>query len=419
MGCRGWIAVSLVLGCGPAVSTSSGDASEAEFDSDGPSSSAGDAPGVSTSGSDSSVPPVTVGATSNPPAEASSDPGSESSAGPVASLCIEYSETPLNDRHVFADVSGDGVAEAWLLFPADGEQPAPNVQRHDVEGLAVEPQVYTEFVPADALGLADLTGDGHADLYAQWQGQTFVRAGVPGGTFAIEETPLLTTANLLSALNVDVDGDGDDDLVTISSEGLWLHENDGGALHSRLIPETQHLGAMTLESVVVAPGAEQLAISLEGADAENTMLLLVSASPLELEVMYISEFQAHRVLGVEVRGDHGVFTVWSHAAWVGQVDEYEFELTGVAQRPLLADIVNAAYGDFDGDGAADLLYTDAFEHRLLRLAEGIDEPVTLIGSPPDGTWPLAPLNFGGTGVGVLGEACGFVCEFRPAQLTDC
>lgn len=415
-----WVAVLVgVWGCGPAVGTT-GDGASGSSDSGAPDSTGAMA-------TVSGVPPATVGGPSTVgTTDGVDDSGaSESTTAeppPPPTLCIEYgfsSGLPLSG---FADVDGDGIVEPWFYVAADGTQRLSNCRRYRVEELELEHDGYGESVDADAIGIAEIDGDGHDDLFWQVDGASWVRPGTDAGTFLDEEFPMEVDVSLVQSRAGDVDGDGDDELVAFEpGVGAHLLWNDDGEFEPALFLGAQEVDGVRLVGITPFPEANNLALSLVADDGESSMLVLLDTSSRTPATIGVAHFDAHYVLGTWVDGGERRFVVWGRDERGLRVELFELGGFSFSRTVLIDGVASAVFGAFDGGTSPHVLYIDDDddEHRLLRLEDGLDAAVTVLANPHVSVRLLERQAFGVDGVGVLAQSCGFACSDVLGRVTPC
>lgn len=393
---RPWSASGVLLvglaigsGCGPAVAEESAVGSgESSGGSTGPGSSASSAPQGDTSGDETN--------------------GEGSTAGATQGYCVvraTFWDLDGGDDAVplLADVDGDGVTEVWTLREiVDGGWSLLGFEFQPSGGL--EP-VYGDVLNGHPTAFADVDGDGHDDavLYRP-EGSVWVSGGdtglVPGSTAPLgdEETSLLKLGEF--------DGDAALDAIGLGGfDDRWiLYAGDGaGGLDAS---DVIRRGLMTPEHVVAGP--------------QDT--LWVYATPVCLG------FCPSHVEIVELRWQHPATAIvgrstleaksggFSFVGWVNLDSDDGPELLLLDGGTLLLGSAGAAggeldfetlqegagratHGDFDADGAIDVVTADADGGLwiLWGSGAGLAEPQPLQGTASGALGTVADFNGDGSG----------------------
>ena len=246
-------------------------------------------------------------------------------------------------RLALVDVDGDGDLD--LVLPVRG---GPNrLWQNDGSGAFID--VTATHMPAGtdearAVAAADIDGDGDQDLafaYSGFQGSHRLYRNLGGGVFTDITGSHFAPQGFTSraVLFVDVDGDGDRDLVfaddATSPLRHRLFRNDGTGLF-------QDDSATSMPAALPQAYATNLAAADIDGDGDQDLVITGASTRL-----YTND-------------GTGVFT------------------DGTAARlPTSTDDEAAAFGDVDGDGDADLVLAGVGQNRLYRnLGNGVFADVT-------------------------------------------
>jgi serine protease len=274
------------------------------------------------------------------------------------------------------DVDGDGDADLAIATTSDLV-----IARQDPGGLTQQHLA----IPAFRVLLADLTGDGIADLVTAEAGPvpgTYIRAGGAGGFGA----PRLADPDALRHLvATDVDLDGDVDLVGATAGGIHdaVHVlRQGGQTWSVTPTEIgqgriRGLGAGPLldgggAEVVLSPDYRNGDVEVRTVQADGSL-----GAPTVLDPTPAGTFQtpnAGLVRLVDVTGDGRLDVAAFHNGW-GRVEIAPSTGVGFGTAKL-ADLLSAAtpndsqlqLGDVNGDQKADVVQS-SYGHPVTVLAQ--------------------------------------------------
>ena len=213
-------------------------------------------------------------------------------------------------RSVIADFVSGGRPEV-VLAPLAGDGPLTLYQW--VEGVWEETLLVEKISSTLDLQVADLDGDGNADLFVSTAKSTENGEGSSQSVFfgdgqgGFEEEPISTSAGPRLSRLADLDGDGDVDLVSIerSPEGkvhVWLN---GGTQRKVAVPESpeidiwygdhQHIGKIgtpqpwtnVLGTVSAASGISELSYTLNDGPPRS-----LSMGPNKFRLSTLGDFNA-------------------------------------------------------------------------------------------------------------------------------
>ncbi len=188
-----------------------------------------------------------------------------------------------------------------------------------------------EFHPFVGATAIDIDGDGGEEIFVGGgHGYDDMLFSYRGGEMKniVDGTGLSDSAATHGANSVDLDGDGDADLILARADGVFWYENDGGVFSRRRIP------------VRLPPDSAPLNVAAGDMDRDGDADLYVSAF-VDLANFRSATFNdpSHAKTNVLLRNDNGVFT-----------DITEESGTASLQNTFLASFI-----DLDGDGWQDLV----------------------------------------------------------------
>jgi FG-GAP-like repeat len=211
----------------------------------------------------------------------------------------------------------------------------------------------------------NLKGAGRVDLVVLNADQliTFENLSPAGGSITLGTLEVHDLPDLITTLDhIDIDHDGDRDVLLAGAGGIWVYENQAGAL---LAPAAPLLGGPA--------GGRDLAVGDVNRDGWEDVLVALPGQNLLLRSVLCSHFQ----LVAQGQGDS------SHVALVDLNRDGRLDAVSAGEGPIevwygvTGDIFEPAYDlpagtvtgmaveDLDGDGAPDLLVSDGLETRLL------------------------------------------------------
>lgn len=386
------VGVAIGGGCGPAV---------AEDNAPGSELSSGEASSSSSTGPGSSASSASEGVTS------AGETSVEASTGTAKQgYCVvraPFSGFEGGDAvPLLADVDGDGVTEVWRLEEvADGTW--------DLLGFEYQPSgdaavVQGEVVDGRPTAFADVDGDGHDDavLYRP-SGNAWVSGAdtglVPGSAapFGDAQTSFLAVGEF--------DGDGHLDAIGLAGfEDEWiLYAGDGagGLDASDVFPR----GSMTPDHTVAGPqdtlwvytnpvclGFCPSHVDIVELRWQHPATAIVGTSRLEPEVAFtfVAWVDLDSDGGPELLLlDGGTLLLGSAGAAGGQLD-FETLQQGTGR---------ATHGDFDGDGAIDVLTADPDDGMWILWGGdgGVAEAQPLQGTASGALGDVVDLNGDGSG----------------------
>jgi hypothetical protein len=225
----------------------------------------------------------------------------------------------------------------------------------DVCGLLGGPRDSPLGLPgAVASALADRDGDGDLDLALLAPDALRVLDGDGTGTFVARAGIAADSARALAL--TDLDGDGRPEVVTLGRSTLRVDRWGDGALDLRTVLPL----AITGEGLALLPGDAHggpgCAVVGRGADGGRLQVIRATGGALSLAGDHVLAAPGRRVLATDLDGDGRtdlvVGTEQGIESWRGDADG---GFTRAAVRDLPAAPGDLAFGDFDGDGALDLL----------------------------------------------------------------
>lgn len=233
---------------------------------------------VSTSGS-------TPGGTSIDGSESTSS-SSGDSTGPIqAGYCLETAAFPVSvAANALADVDGDGAQEVWAHPTAFSLPEAETVRAHRVTGLELDINAFSFEAPGDGYWFADIDGDGRDDLVRFHEGAYAFHSGQDDLSVTEQANPLPSFRPPYETSFVDIDEDGDDDVVTLSADDaqvLVVWRNNAGTFSLHGSTELTTSAPMTVAATPVA-GSTWLAIELNLGTAQRPFLLLDVADGVDV-----------------------------------------------------------------------------------------------------------------------------------------
>ena len=353
------VALSL-LACGPEPGSTGG--GEDGTGDGGESTSAGSM-GDATGGADESA--GDTGGIDDGSDGSSGDDGDEPPTE-VDPIC--GADVPLDVRvnpTFHPDVDGDGTEELWVVLGWYADDAAPPFE---LEGYAIADDAAELVVESEhdgtAFAFADVDGDGRDDLVSlSTTGPTW-SAGAPDMTIAAPEP--IDLAGPWTPAFADADGDGDDDLFRLVGDGpvsLEVAFANGGtygnptslALPGHIAADAELVSARALPS-----GAVLLELSRETEDGSTELAVtLVSATDRGLvSVASPNEWMIADLIGAVDGDGSGLEEVY-----VGALDGESFNIVALSavdgilvDDVLLENATNGALGDFEGSGGPQMLF---------------------------------------------------------------
>ena len=245
---------------------------------------------------------------------------------------------------VVLEVNGDGnpdVAVANTGGTADGEEGTVSVLLGNGDGTLAEPLTIEGLAEPEFLTAVDLNGDDAADLAVGSSTSdevTFLQADGAGG-YAVVGTLELNHYLSRPMLVVDLDGDGQDELLSRHNEGVDIYAAEAGGLYTwlREVVLQHDAEAALVGSLCTQPAADFNGDGL--VDLANTTL----RSPTSEDI---------------AAGD--LDYALSLSIWLGAEDGLSFTRTDVLEVPVPYEqfsqlaLTCPVVGEFNGDGRPDL-----------------------------------------------------------------
>lgn len=358
---RALAVVLFSLGCGSAVEVPSGDGS----------GSSGEAMSSSSSG-DGSVESSTGSTTVPSTSESSTGPTAESSTGAMQpGYCLQVAAPDTSViADALADVDGDGALEVWTLPGFAAEPEDARIVAHRVAGLDVDAHAFTFEAPADRFAFADIDGDGLDDVVRSYEGATVFHQGQPGLSVAEQGASIPGFELRIGTRFVDIDDDGDDDAVALTTEAphaveVWRNDAGSFALHGSASVTTTRGASFTALPVA---GSTWIAVKVDLGAPGPFVLLDVDGG---VDVLHQSDSTVTHVFGSYV-DDEGPAIVASDSGAVTRMRWNGDTLQSVALR---TEGTVGALGTYDE--LPMLLMNDGETGALLDLSTGESLPMTI------------------------------------------
>jgi len=263
------------------------------------------------------------------------------------------------------------------------------------------------------MGVGDANGDGALDLAAGYQTIAIL---LNNGEGKLRSSGQIINTDLLNAiLWTDLDGDGDADLVTSSSNvaGLFVHTNDGKAKFAdprriRLPLVSLHADAADFDGDAVPDQ-----VSASGANGAVTILHNRGGGSFDDPVTILAAGFASWVAATDLDGDGDLDLTTTGSSFFNDGDG-RFEPG--SRFPGASDPIYFTTADYNGDGISDVLTAEEFPGSVSihtndghgRLFEGITFQVgagvrAVLGGDidGDGDTDLVTANRGGGEIGLL------------------
>jgi hypothetical protein len=159
-------------------------------------------------------------------------------AGQFAAAIVSAEGTPLSEKIVVVDMNADGRPD--LVGVSDNPDRSVGVALNGGGGTFVSAGFVGLGIVGRAIAVADFDGDGHFDVacapaFDAYHGVRILRGDGAGGLTALGEYERWFRGGPTELLAVDLDGDGDADLISAdaynaeASPHLGVDYNDGGA----------------------------------------------------------------------------------------------------------------------------------------------------------------------------------------------
>ncbi|MGK0360310.1 MAG: hypothetical protein ACI9U2_002623 [Bradymonadia bacterium] len=258
-----------------------------------------------------------------------------------------------------ADVNADGTLD--LVISSGG---ATRLLLGDGNGAFVETAAGLPNIGANDLKFGDMNADGHADLVLLAGLGSRIQFGDGTGNFNsqnLEDLGLEDIVDYTNAFTVDLDGDGNLDLLLLSSVGSAFFT--GGIPFSLM--EAPNLpgdraAALDLDRdgdldlFTNEPGAGRFIVQTAGGFAQGLQGVVFGAGDRGVTV---GDLDGDARTDVVVYGDAGL------RAYRGAADGFVLADLGL---PVLTDVRSAQIADMDGDGDQDIIYATVNGTGLVR-----------------------------------------------------
>jgi len=306
------------------------------------------------------------------------------------------------------DMDGDGHDDAiYLVTDHVGTNGTawPHIGWLNWTGSAINTNWIATCEGAERFILGDSNNDGQTDILSIDESEDTLCQHLSGSSNWAHSVNLTMNAKFVDALLADLDGDGQDDIVTLDADGtLGMHSFNAGGYATAI--------TATVSSGSQMPGAENFANIAAGAFFGNGTMIAVAEEDMMTDFNTLWNFSNNNwvvstqdfectggpLQAFDWNGDGvddlmgptpsgGCLATWNGTDWNTQ----SISLTG---------LTNATVGDHDGDGDLD----------LFRAIEGSPD-----GSDSTQTGSLDMHAFDGNG-GILGSATTFNPHTSPRDI---
>jgi|GEM_PF-1787151 len=289
------------------------------------------------------------------------------------------------------DVDGDGALDIVLAHNDAGVSGLIWLRSVSANWTAVNITTPGSRVGLSAIELADLDGDGDLDIVSETSNglELFTNPGAPNNTSGLWAATLITFSSTGSRTNLaDVDHDGDIDVVQTQSNAVVVHENElNGTVWTTITKsvsgaESARLGDIDRDGVLDVYYAIDSS-SVEGYGWAPILLQQAAATTTDASPLSIEEGAGAVVLSLAA--DHTLGRTGDLDIELGSVALFLHDGAGVPLSDPDADSIfdSIAIWADDGDGvltASDVLVTDASSFALAAGELTLTAPVGLAGA---------------------------------------